>query len=216
MRYSLIVFDWDGTLMDSAALIAQCVQQAAIDLGLAPPSLERARYIIGLGLADALAQALPDLPPERRAEMAERYRVHYLMRDSAVRLFAGAAELLSDLAQRGHLLAIATGKSRTGLTRALATSGLADLFYASRTSDECYGKPHPQMLEELMIECGASPEATLMIGDTSHDLQMAANAGVASVAVSHGAHPRAALLAANPLYCAADLAELHTWLRAQG
>jgi phosphoglycolate phosphatase len=213
-RFDLIVFDWDGTLMDSAALIVDSVQGAARDLGLAVPSDERARHIIGLGLVDALRYAMPDLPPERYQEAAERYRHHYLSRDHQLRLFEGAEALLAELSQAERFLAVATGKSRVGLDRALSDSGLGVYFHASRCADECHSKPHPQMLDELMAEFGVMAEATLMIGDTIHDLQMAKNAGVASLAVCYGAHPRPLLEAEAPLHCAASVAEMTAWLRA--
>jgi len=211
-RYELIVFDWDGTLMDSAAMIVNSVQAAARDLGLAPPPDERARHIIGLGLVDALRHALPDLPAARYAELVERYRHHYLSRDGELALFEGVEAVVRRLAELGYRLGVATGKSRRGLDRALEHSGLGKFFHASRCADECHSKPHPQMLEELMAEFAVPPEATLMIGDTTHDLMMAKNARVDAVAVAYGAHPPAALAAAGPLYCAASVAELAAWL----
>ena len=213
-RYPLIVFDWDGTLMDSAAAIVYAVQAAAQDLGLVPPSDERARHIIGLGLIDALRHALPDLPEQRYGELSARYRYHYLARDHELGLFAGAAALVQGLVDGGHMVAIATGKSRLGLDRALAVSGIGGLFHASRCADECQSKPHPQMLEELLAEFGVSADAALMIGDTSHDLLMARNAGVDGLGVAYGAHPRGELEALKPLYCAASIAELQAWLQA--
>ncbi|GAB1393262.1 HAD-IA family hydrolase [Rhodocyclaceae bacterium] len=213
-RYELIVFDWDGTLMDSAAMIVDSVQAAARDLGLEPPSDERARHIIGLGLEDALRHALPDLPEARYADLVERYRHHYLSRDHELVLFAGATALIEGLAAQGRWLAVATGKSRRGLDRALEQSGLGAFFHGTRCADECHSKPHPQMLEELMAELAVSPVQTLMIGDTTHDLQMAKNAGVDAVGVGYGAHPRAALRAAEPRYLADSMADLDAWLRA--
>lgn len=212
-RFDLIVFDWDGTLMDSAAAIATSVQAAARDLGLEPPSDERARHIIGLGLDDALRFAMPNLPGERYGELTERYRHHYLSWDHELTLFAGVEALLEDLLGAGHLLAVATGKSRLGLSRALEVSGLGSRFHATRCADECFSKPHPQMLEELMAEFGIAPEATLMIGDTSHDVQMAHNARVPAIAVSYGAHPRPGLEALDPLQCVDSVAELAEWLK---
>ena len=214
-RFELIVFDWDGTLMDSTGAIVASIQAAARDLGIAPPSEARARHIIGLGLIDALRHALPDLPAERYRDVALRYRQHYMARDQDILLFEGAAELIAELAQEGYQLAVATGKTRMGLDRAFEVSGLGPRFHASRCADECHSKPHPQMLEELMTEFGVGPELTLMIGDTTHDLQMARNAGVAALGVAYGAHPRETLEAQNPLYCAANIAELAAWLRRQ-
>lgn len=215
-RFELIVFDWDGTLMDSAGMIVACVQAAARDLGLVPPSDERARHIIGLGLHDALHHALPDLPEGRYGELAERYRQHYLSQDDQLRLFDGAAELVQTLSRRGHLLAVATGKSRRGLDRAMAGSGLESYFLATRCADECHSKPHPQMLEELMAELGAAAETTLMIGDTTHDVLMARNAGVPAVAVAYGAHPVPDLAAALPVHLAHTMEDLAAWLTANG
>jgi phosphoglycolate phosphatase len=211
-RYELIVFDWDGTLMDSAGLIVHCVQAAARDLGIPPPSEARARHIIGLGLGDALRHALPDLPEAHYADLVERYRHHYLSRDHELVLFSGADTLVHNLSRGGCFLAVATGKSRRGLDRALQHSGLGACFHATRCADECHSKPHPQMLEELMDECAVSPAATLMIGDTTHDLLMARNAGVEAVAVSYGAHARDVLEAVAPLYCAESVPELAAWL----
>ena len=213
-RYELIVFDWDGTLMDSAGVIAQSVQAAACDLGLEPPSDERARHIIGLGLVDALRYALPDLDEGRYEHLAERYRHHYLSRDHELLLFSGVDALMLELAESGRWLGVATGKSRLGLARALEYSGLGSHFHATRCADECHSKPHPQMLEELMAEFAVAPAATLMIGDTTHDLLMAQNAGVDAVAVSYGAHPREILEAAAPRYCAHSVEDLATWLPA--
>jgi phosphoglycolate phosphatase len=214
-RFELIVFDWDGTLMDSTGAIVASVQAAARDLGIEPPSDERASHIIGLGLIDALRHALPDLPAERYQDVALRYRQHYMARDHDLMLFKGAAELVGELAEAGYTLAVATGKTRKGLDRAFQVCGLGPRFHASRCADECHSKPHPQMLEELMAEFGVTPEMTLMIGDTTHDLQMARNAGVAALGVAYGAHPREALEALAPLHCAADVEELASWLRRQ-
>lgn len=212
-RYELIVFDWDGTLMDSAAMIVDSVQAAARDLGLEPPSDERARHIIGLGLGDALRHAMPDLPEDHYPELVERYRHHYLSRDHQLVLFAGADALIRQLSENGFRLGVATGKSRKGLDRALVHSGLGDLFHGTRCADECHSKPHPQMIEELMDEFAVSPAQTLMIGDTTHDLLMAHNAGVDAVAVSYGAHPTDVLATAVSLYCADSIADLSAWLK---
>jgi phosphoglycolate phosphatase len=212
-NYELIVFDWDGTLMDSAPAIVAAIQMAAADLGLHPPSEERARHVIGLGLHEALRYALPELEDGRHEALATRYRHHYLSRDSELRLFEGIDELVRGLSLAGHRLGVATGKSRLGLERALGASGLATLFDATRCADECHSKPHPQMLEELMEEIGVAAEATLMIGDTTHDIEMAHNAGVAAVAVGYGAHSRRDLEAKSPLACADTVDALSRWLR---
>lgn len=215
-RFDLIVFDWDGTLMDSTGAIVASIMSAATDLGLEPPTEERARHIIGLGLIDALRHALPDLPAERYPDVAQRYRHHYLAQDQDLLLFDGVQAMIDELANAGFMLAVATGKTRVGLDRAFAVSGLGSRFHGSRCADECRSKPHPQMLEELMDEFGVAREATLMIGDTTHDLLMARNAGVASLGVAYGAHPRQSLEAEQPLFCAADVGEVAGWLRSNG
>jgi len=211
-RFDLLVFDWDGTLIDSAGAIATCIQLAAGDLGLAVPDDERARHVIGLGLADALAYAVPDLPVSEYGRMAERYRHHFLARDAELPLFAGVRDLLARLKSRGHRLAIATGKSRVGLVRGIGHLGLDGIFDATRCADQCAPKPAPDMLIELMDELVADRGRTLMIGDTAHDLAMASNAGVAAVAVGYGAHPPQELAALGPLALAHSTAELAAWL----
>ncbi len=208
----LIAFDFDGTLMDSTTAIVEAIQNAARDVGVPVPSTERASHIIGLGLIDALRHAMPDLPQERYQELGDRYRYHYLARDHELRLFAGVEMMLEELAAAGYLLTVATGKSRLGLDRALGVTGLGTLFQASRCADECHSKPHPQMLQELMDEFSVAPEATLMIGDTTHDLLMARNASVHAVAVTYGAHSREVLEAESPAYCAHTVGELRAWL----
>ncbi|MBI2307585.1 MAG: HAD-IA family hydrolase [Rhodocyclales bacterium] len=213
-RFDLLVFDWDGTLMDSAAAIVAAIQAACRDLGVEEPPEARARHVIGLGLGDALRHAVPDLPEARYPQMVERYRHHYLSRDHELALFAGAGELIAELAESGFMLAVATGKSRLGLERALKVSGLGPYFHDSRCADECHSKPHPQMLEELMAAFAVTPARTLMIGDTTHDLQMARNAGVPSLAVAYGAHPPEALDALEPLARLHAVEELREWLRA--
>jgi phosphoglycolate phosphatase len=212
MKYELIVFDWDGTLLDSAAAIVRAIQAACRDLDLPVPDDARARHVIGLGLVDAMRHAVPDLVPERYLEMAERYRHHYLSGDHELTLFTGVTEMLDRLQAAGHTLAIATGKSRMGLERALDHSQLRPYFMASRCADECHSKPHPQMLEELMAEFGVAAGATVMIGDTSHDLLMARNAGVDALAVTYGAHPHEHLLEHGPRAMLDSVPELDRWL----
>ena len=213
-RFELLIFDWDGTLIDSAGAIVACIQAAAQDLGLEVPDDARARHVIGLGLRDALAYAMPALPESEYGRIAERYRHHFLARDADLPLFAGSRELLERLRARGHRLAIATGKSRAGLMRALEHQALAGIFEATRCADQCTPKPAPDMLLELMDELATTPDRTLMIGDTAHDLVMAANAGVAAVAVGYGAHPPEQLEALGPLALANSTAELAAWLDA--
>jgi phosphoglycolate phosphatase len=211
-RFELVVFDWDGTLFDSTALIVRCIQSAAADLGAAVPSDRQAAYVIGMGLVEALQTAVPDVPRERYPALGERYRHHYFRRQHELTLFDGTIAMLEALRARGHRLAVATGKSRRGLDAALASAQLHGLFDASRTADETAGKPHPQMLLELMDELEVAPARTLMVGDTTHDLQLAANAGTASLAVSFGAHQREAFEAFAPLAVLHSTRELHDWL----
>jgi phosphoglycolate phosphatase len=213
-RFDLIVFDWDGTLFDSTALIVRCIQRACTDIGVAPPSDERAAFVIGLGLRDALEYAVPGLPVERYPALGERYRHHYFAGQHDVTLFAGTRAMLDDLQRGDHRLAVATGKNRRGLDEALSLSGLDAVFHATRTADETASKPDPTMLLELMQALGTAPERTLMIGDTTHDLQLAANAGTAALAVAYGAHEAAAFEPFAPLYVAASTGQLHAWLRA--
>lgn len=215
-NYQLIVFDWDGTLMDSAAAIVASMQAAAIDLGVEPPDDRTARQVIGLGLHDALSAALPGVPASEYAHVAERYRHHYLSQDHELSLFPGAYELVAELSASGCQLGIATGKSRLGLNRALDMSGLMEFFHATRCADECSSKPAPDMLLELMDELGATPGRTLMIGDTTHDLQMAKSAHVEALAVGYGAHPRQALEAEQPLGLFDEFSQLTEWLRRHG
>ncbi len=216
MKYELVVFDWDGTLLDSAGAIARAIQSACRDLELPVPEDAQARHVIGLGLVDAMRHAVPDLTPERYQDMVDRYRFHYLSGDHELTLFDGVPEMLERLRAAGHMLAIATGKSRIGLERALDHSGLRHLFQGSRCADECHSKPHPQMLEELMLEFGVRNAATVMVGDTSHDLLMASNAGVDGLAVTYGAHPHDHLLEHKPMACLHTVAELDQWLKTYG
>ena len=215
-RFDLIVFDWDGTLFDSTALIARCIQAAAADLDLPVPSDEAASHVIGLGLTEALQHAVPSLPAARYPELGQRYRHHYFNRQHELVLFDGTLEMLQALKARNHWLAVATGKSRRGLDEALQTVQLHGLFDATRTADETAGKPHPRMLLELMAAIGAAPGRTLMVGDTTHDLQLARNAGTASVAVSFGAHAPESFNALGPLHVAHSTADLAAWLLAHG
>jgi phosphoglycolate phosphatase len=215
-QFDLIVFDWDGTLFDSTALITRCIQGACADVGVAVPSDAQASYVIGMGLAEALQHAAPSLPRERYRELAERYRHHYVARQHELVFFDGTLAMLQDLRARAHLLGVATGKSRRGLDDALATSALRGLFDATRTADETASKPDPRMLIELMDEFQVEPARTLMIGDTTHDLQLAANAGTASIGVSYGAHDHASFDAFDTRHVAHSTADLHDWLLRHG
>ena len=211
-QFDLICFDWDGTLFDSTALIVRCIQQAVLDVGGARPSAQQAAWVIGMALVPALARAAPDVPADKYPELAARYRHHYLARQGDISLFEGVLPMLAELRARHHWLTVATGKSRRGLNDVLASRQLQGVFDGSRTADETAGKPDPRMLHELMREFGAEPERTLMIGDTTHDLLMARNAGCASVGVSYGAHEPGDFGALGPRRVAHSVAELHQWL----
>lgn len=211
-QFDLICFDWDGTLFDSTAIIVRSIQQAVLDVGGAKPTDEAASYVIGMALMPALAHAAPDVPKEKYPLLGERYRHHYLATQHDISLFDGVLPMLADLKGRHHWLTVATGKSRRGLDDVLASRQLHGIFDGSRTADETAGKPDPRMLHELMRELGADPERTLMIGDTTHDLQMARNAGVASVGVSYGAHEPHDFGALGPRYIAHSVADLDRWL----
>lgn len=211
-RFDLIAFDWDGTLFDSTALIVKCIQSAVADVGGQKPTKEAAAYVIGMGLQQALAHAAPDVPKTRWGDMAERYRHHYFLAQHEVTLFEGVLPMLTSLKARHHWLAVATGKSKRGLDEALKVVNLQSVFDATRTAEETAGKPHPMMLEQLMGEFGVEPERTLMIGDTTHDLQMAQLAGCASVGVSYGAHDPQGFDRWNPLFVAHTVTDLQAWL----
>ena len=211
-RFDLIAFDWDGTLFDSTQIIVRCIQRAVADVGGTVPSDKAAAYVIGMGLVQALAHAAPDVPESKYPELGRRYRDHYTSHQNDLALFDGVLGLLADLKARNHCLAVATGKSRRGLDEVLQTVELRSVFDGSRTADETAGKPDPRMLRELMAEFGAEPHRTLMVGDTTHDLQMALNAGCTSVGVSYGAHEPEAFHALNPLFVAQTVPQLHQWL----
>lgn len=211
-QFDLIAFDWDGTLFDSTAIIVRCIQQAVVDVGGQRPTDQAAAYVIGMSLTQALAHAAPDVPPELYPQLGNRYRHHYAVHQDDLSLFQGVLPLLADLRARHHWLTVATGKSRRGLDEVLQAVELKGMFDGTRTADETAGKPHPRMLDELMREFGVDPERTLMIGDTTHDLQMALNAGCASVGVSYGAHEPDAFHALQPRYIAHSVRELHDWL----
>jgi len=211
-RFDLIAFDWDGTLFDSTQIIIRCIQQAVADVGGTVPGDREAAYVIGMGLMQALAHAAPDVPQEKYPQLGERYRFHYTAHQNDLSLFDGVLTMLDELKARHHWLAVATGKSRRGLDEVLQSSQLHRVFDGSRTADETAGKPDPRMLHELMREFGTDPQRTLMIGDTTHDLQMAVNAGCPSVAVSYGAHEPGEFESLSPLFVAHSVGDLHRWL----
>ena len=215
-NFDLIAFDWDGTLFDSTQIIVRCIQAAVADVGGTVPTDQQAAYVIGLGLMEALAHAAPDVPQAKYPELGERYRHHYQARANDLSLFDGVLPLLDALKSRGHLLAVATGKSRHGLDEALLSVELKGMFDGSRTADKTAGKPDPRMLHELIDQFNLRPGRVLMVGDTTHDLQMALNAACPSVGVSYGAHEPEAFAVLNPLHIAHSVQDLHDWLLANG
>lgn len=213
--FELLVFDWDGTLMDSEARIVECVQAAVTELGLEAPPEGSIRNIIGLGLAEAITELFPKADEQLIHEIADRYRHHFLFKNQTpMPLFAGVEETLRELESRGYLLAVATGKSRRGLERSLEHTQLGSLFHSTRCADETFSKPHPEMLLQIMDELGVIPADTLMIGDTEYDMQMANNAGTASLAVSCGVHEAERLQQHGPKDCLGGVAEMIDWLDA--
>lgn len=215
-RFRLLAFDWDGTLSDSTTMIAHAIQAACGDVGEPVPDLTSARFVIGLGLADALRRVTPTLPVERYPELSARFRHHYLAGEDAIPLFDGAIDLLHELDAAGYLLAIATGKNRAGLARALAKHGLATRFHATRCADEGMPKPHPDMLLHLMDRLAVTARETLMIGDTTHDLELARNARTAALAVAYGAHEAEGLAALHPEATVHSIADMRAWLAVNG
>lgn len=212
-RYDLIVFDWDGTVMDSTAVIAASIQSACRDLKLPVPDDATARHVIGLGLMQALRHAVPDAPEAMYEPLVQRYRHHFLAQNDAIPLFDQARDTIAELHGAGYQLAVATGKNRNGLDHALQSTNMGEYFHATRTADRTFSKPHPAMLLEIMGELNVAPERTLMIGDTTHDLQMAVNAGVEAVGMTHGAHPADQLRELKPLALLDDFAELRAWFK---
>jgi phosphoglycolate phosphatase len=213
MKFKLIVFDWDGTLMDSEARIVDCMHLAIRDVGQPPKTSEQIRNIIGLGLLEAVRALLPEASEAVHLQVKESYRAYYLT-DQGIPspLFPGADQVVRDLLDDDYLLAVATGKGRSGLDKAMRETGMAALFHSTRCADETFSKPHPQMLEQIMDELGVFPAETLMIGDTEYDMQLAANARAASLAVDYGVHSRERLMAQSPLGCLSDVRELPGWL----
>lgn len=211
-RYPLIVFDWDGTLADSTAVIRRALQRAAADLGYPVPTDEQASYIIGMGLRPALEHAVPTLREADLLPLTERYRHHFLAAENEIVLFDGVPAMLAALKGRGHWLAVATGKSRRGLDRAFDTLGLREYFVTSRCADEGFSKPHPGMLHAIFDETGLQPSQAVMIGDTTHDLQLAENAGSAAIGVTYGAHEPALLKAHTSLTLVDSVSALRDFL----
>jgi len=211
-RYELVIFDWDGTIMDSTGLIARCIQDACREMGVPVPSDEDARWVIGLGASASVKFVAPTLAADRHAEFANHYRGLYLSREHEAPLFEGIPALLAELRSRERRLAVATGKSRRGLDRALEACALASHFEASRCADEGFAKPHPGMLLALLDATGVTPSRALMIGDTTHDLDLAANAGIDAVGVTYGAHSADLLRERPSRHLAACVEDLRQWL----
>jgi phosphoglycolate phosphatase len=211
--FRLIVFDWDGTLMDSEARIVGCLEAAIGDLGLAVRSQDELRNIIGLGLREAVAVLYPDHSPQLLEQLTERYRYHFLGDHPAVSgLFAGAEATVAQLAADGYLLAIATGKGRRGLDQVLQQTGMGSYFHTTICADESFSKPHPAMLEEVMSRLDCDPRETIMVGDTEYDMLMARSAGTQAIAVKYGVHPCYRLLTHSPAACLESIDELLTVL----
>ncbi len=213
MRYDLVVFDWDGTIMDSTGLIAECIQLAARDLQLPVPDLEQAKAIIGLGLNDSTSRLFPQLDGAGKTQFAMTYRKHYVPRDHEAPLYVGIRDLLSNLTAPERFLAVATGKPRAGLERAFSHTGLKPMFQYSRCADEGFPKPHPDMLLKLMDFTGVSAERTLMIGDTTHDMELAHNAGTDAIAVTYGAHSRHSFAGMPTLAIFDRVDDLSAWMQ---
>lgn len=213
MRYPLLIFDWDGTLLDSIDAIVACAQATVAELGLAAAPAERIRAAIGLGLRDTVDRLAPGCDEQTYHDVVATYRRlwwgDYHARST---LFPGVRPLLRDLREAGHVLAVATAKTRDGLAEDLASTGVADSFVASRTVDESESKPDPAMIEELLIETGFTEAEALVVGDSVHDLRMAGRAGADCVAVASGAQPREVLLTERPLACLDRVTDLPQWL----
>ncbi|WP_028456570.1 HAD-IA family hydrolase [Chitinilyticum litopenaei] len=213
-RFDLLVFDWDGTLMDSTATITYAIRQAFEDVGLPVPSERDARYVIGYGLNEAMQHLAPEASADEIRRVVDAYRHYYLARDQQLVLFDGVLDALERFASAGYTMCVATGKSRAGLKRVLEATGLGRYFLATRTADESFSKPHPAMLEYLLEFAGVAPQRALMIGDTTHDLQLAINAGTASAALTYGAHDVGALQELKPLAIFDDFPALADWILA--
>lgn len=212
-RFDLLIFDWDGTLADSTKAIVDAINFASQDTGLSQPTEQASRDIIGLELRQALRVLFGDVDADTLNQLAQRYHYHYSARQDYIPLFNGVMEAMQELADAGYMIAVASGKGRKGLHHAIESSGLANLIIASRSSDDCHSKPHPQMLDEIKDELGVVSERAVMIGDTTFDLQMASHAGMASLGVTYGAQSRENLLPHSPLATFDNFATLYAWLR---
>lgn len=211
-KYKAIIFDWDGTVMDSTYSITHSIQLASKDLDLPVPSREKASWIIGLSLEAGLYRIFPQLDEQTMPEFVARYRHHYFQRDNDLQLFDGVQELLDTLKKEGVLLSVATGKSRVGLDRALESTALGPVFDATRCADETRSKPHPQMLNEILLELDLQPDEALMVGDTTHDIDMAHKIDMDGLAVTYGAHDKLTLKQSTPTGLVSDVAQMHDWI----
>jgi phosphoglycolate phosphatase len=211
-QFELVIFDWDGTVVDSTPTITLAIQRACEDIGIRTPTERDASYVIGLGLQDALARVAPDLTEQQQSMLTERFRYHYLSRDQALRPFPGMTDIFGHLRDKGLPIAVATGKSRIGLERAFDATQTRHYFDASRCADESDPKPAPTMVLELCDELSVSPEDVLVIGDTTHDILMAHSAGASAMAVGYGAHPESELVRAEPIGCMRNVPELRKWI----
>lgn len=211
-KYEAIIFDWDGTVMDSTHSIVAAIQYACSDLDLPVPAARDAAWVIGLSLESALYRCVPDLGAQQLPLFIERYRHHFFELDKSIKLFDGIVDVLQLVRQREGLLAVATGKSRAGLNRVLEQVQLGEMFHATRCADETAGKPNPAMLFEIFDELQLDPERVLMVGDTTHDIDMATSAGVDSMAVTYGAHDLPTLSASRPKVMVSSVAEMQSWL----
>lgn len=211
-KYDLIIFDWDGTLMDSEAKIVRCFREAAKDAGAPFPGDAAVSNIIGLGLMEAVEAIFPDIDNNMRDAVLEGYRDHFLIHDqTAMPFFPDVAEGLEALTQSGYQMAVATGKARRGLSRVLDNSPLESYFQVTRCADETRSKPHPLMLEEILLETGVPPQRAIMVGDTTYDLEMANNAGIDSLAVSYGVHPCERLTQYTSNACMHSFRDVRDW-----
>lgn len=213
-RHELIIFDWDGTLMNSVAKIVRCFMAALAESGAPDPGADAIRHIIGLGLDEAVSALLPHADPDLCRQVTESYRQHFLHIDhTGMELFPDVRERLEALTAQGFLLAVATGKARRGLDRVLRDFNMTHLFCATRCADEAFSKPHPRMLEDILEQTGYDAEQALMVGDTTYDMQMARHAGMDGLAVTYGVHGRELLVKHGPLACLDSFQEVYAWLQ---
>ncbi len=211
-RFDLLVFDWDGTLMDSTSTISRCIQAGFRDVGLPAPALRDCNFVIGYGLREAMQYLAPGIDDAQVARLVEAYKHHFFSGEHRLELFDGVLEALPRFREAGYTLAIATGKARAGLNRMLDQTGIGPYFEVTRCADEAFSKPHPAMLEYILDYTVSDPKRTLMIGDTTHDMQLALNAGTHGAALSYGAHPLEDMLPLNPVAHFDDFPSLAHWL----